>query len=139
MAKSIEHRGTIERIDGSNIQVRIVQMSACSSCHAKSLCSSAESKDKLIDVFTNDTSFYRVGEEVKVLGAMSMGRNAVLLSFGLPLLLILLWVVSAVFMLIDEQYILVGIAVLLALYYLVLHSLQNRLSKTFSFWIEKIV
>ena len=139
MSKAIEHRGTIESIDGSHIQVRILQMSACSGCHAKSLCSSEESKEKLIDVFIHDSSSYSLGEEVKVMGAMTMGRNAVLLSFGLPLVLIVLWVtISALFLSIGEQYIMVGIAVLLAIYYLALHSLQNRLQKTFSFWIEKI-
>ena len=49
MTNIIKHQGTVEHIEGTHVQVRIIQTSACSSCSAKSLCHSSESKEKLID------------------------------------------------------------------------------------------
>ena len=38
MSESINHNGIIEKIDGGTVYVRIIQQSACSGCHAKSMC-----------------------------------------------------------------------------------------------------
>ena len=137
MGKKIEHQGIVESIDGSHIRVKILQSSACSGCHAKSLCSAAESKEKIIDIYSPVSSKYSVGDSVKVCGSETMGRNAVILSFGLPLVLMVLWVVAGTYLLdLSEQMLFVGIIVLLAVYYVIIHSFRNRLSKSFAFWIE---
>ena len=137
MGKKIEHQGIVESINGSHIRVKILQSSACSGCHAKSLCSAAESKEKIIDIYSAVSGRYTVGDRVKVCGSETMGRNAVILSFGLPLVLMVLWVVVGTYMLhINEQLLFVGIIVLLAMYYVIIHSFRNKLSKNFAFWIE---
>ncbi len=137
MGNKIEHKGIVESIDGEHLKVRILQSSACSECHAKSLCSSSDSKEKLIDIFTPQSNKYKIGEEVKICGSVTMGRNAVLLAFGFPLLLIILWVtISTIFIKLDEGSTIVGIAILLSVYYLILKALNSRISKNFSFWIE---
>ena len=50
MADTIRHQGIVENINGTHLQVRIVQTSACASCSIKGHCSSADTKEKLIDV-----------------------------------------------------------------------------------------
>ena len=50
MSESINHNGIIEKIDGGTVYVRIIQQSACSGCHAKSMCTASESKEKIIEV-----------------------------------------------------------------------------------------
>ena len=47
---TIKHLGIVENIQGSHLSVRIVQTSACAACSAKGHCSSADSKDKIIDI-----------------------------------------------------------------------------------------
>ena len=89
MADIIKHRGIVEKVDGSHIVVRIVQTSACSACSAKGLCNASESKEKQIDVYEANPS-YQIGEEVMVCGTTSMGMRAVLLAFGVPLLILVL-------------------------------------------------
>ena len=117
MGKTIEHEGIVESIDGSHIRVKILQSSACSSFSGS----------------------YRVGERVKACGTLSMGRNAVLLAFVIPLLVIVLCVVLSLYLFhLSEQMTLVAVLVSLSIYYLVVHAFRNRLSKQFSFWIEKI-
>ena len=137
MADIIKHRGVIEKIDGSHIIVRIVQTSACSACSAKGLCNASESKEKQIDVYGVQAS-YRVGEEVVVCGTTSMGMRAVMLAFGVPLLILLLMLFVAM-RITDGDALLSAIVALLAVapYYLVIYLMKDKMNKTFSFVIEK--
>ena len=137
MANKIEHKGTVERVEEGHIQVRILQTSACSECHAKSLCSSSESKEKLIDIYTPSFTKYKVGDEVNVCGTETMSRNAILIAFGLPLLLIILWITISILLLqLDEGETMVGLAVIMSVYYLILKLLSKKLTKSFAFWIK---
>ena len=137
MADIIKHRGIVEKIEGSHVVVRIVQTSACSACSAKGLCNASESKEKQIDVYEVNPS-YRIGEEVVLCGSTSMGMRAVLLAFGIPVLLLLaaLFVTMRVT---DGDALLSSIVALLAVipYYLVIYLMKDKLDKTFSFVIEK--
>ena len=137
MADIIKHRGIVEKIEGSHVVVRIVQTSACSACSAKGLCNASESKEKQIDVYEVNPS-YRIGEEVVLCGSTSMGMRAVLLAFGIPVLLLqaALFVTMRVT---DGDALLSSIVALLAVipYYLVIYLMKNKLDKTFSFVIEK--
>ena len=78
---TIKHLGIVENIQGSHLSVRIVQTSACAACSAKGHCSSADSKDKIIDIIDTAASSYQVGEKVMVVGETSMGMMAVVLAF----------------------------------------------------------
>ena len=84
MADIIKHQGIVENINGSHLQVRIIQTSACASCSIKGHCSSADTKEKLIDVTDDNVSSYQPGDRVWVIGELSMGVMAVLLAFILP-------------------------------------------------------
>lgn len=139
MKNRIEHSGIVERITNDKIEVRIVQSSACSSCEARKLCQSSESKEKIIECHSG-ACHYEVGDKVMVYGSMAMGRDAILLAFVLPLIIITLWLFVAIGMLHIDELLTFGCMVgLLTIYYLVLHMMNGKLSKRFEFWIEKIV
>ena len=137
MADIIKHRGIVEKVDGSHIVVRIVQTSACSACSAKGLCNASESKEKQIDVYEVNPS-YQIGEEVMVCGTTSMGMRAVLLAFGVPLL-ILVFALGVSMKLTGEDALLSsGIALVSVVpYYIGIYFCKDRLNRTFSFTIEK--
>jgi len=137
MADLIKHRGIVEKIEGSHVTVRIVQTSACSSCSAKGLCNASESKEKLIDVYGVQDACQE-GEEVMVCGTTSMGMRAVILAFGLPLL-ILLMALLAMMRITDGDALfsaLVGMGTMIP-YYLIIYICREKLNRTFSFTIEK--
>ena len=87
MSESINHTGFVEKIDGDTVFVRITQQSACSGCHAQSMCSASEKKDKIIEVPDRSGRFH-VNEEVIICGQNSMGLQAVLLAFVIPLVIV---------------------------------------------------
>ena len=137
MADIIKHRGVVEKVDGSHVVVRIVQTSACSACSAKGLCNASESKEKQIDIYGVQGS-YQIGDKVVVCGTTSMGMRAVLLAFGVPLLVLLL-ALFVTMRVTDGDALLSALVALLAVmpYYLVIYLRKDKLDKSFSFTIEK--
>lgn len=129
----IRHQGIVEDISGSHLQVRIVQTSACASCSVKGHCTSAETKEKLVDVYDVDAASYRPGDRVWVAGRLSMGAMAVLLAFILPFLVLIvsLFVLMAVRN--DELFAALGSLALLIPYYYILWLNKARIGKKFSF------
>ena len=139
MAEVIKHDGIVDSIEGDCIHVRIVQASACAACGAKSLCSAAESKEKIVDVYGADTTAYRVGQRVMVEGAAAMGMKAVRLAFLFPLILLVAAIAVAMW-LTDGHEAVAALSALLTLtgYFLVLFACKKRLMSEFSFRIRKM-
>ena len=139
MAETIKHDGIVDSIEGDCIHVRIVQASACAACGAKSLCSAAESKEKIVDVYGADVHAYQVGQRVMVEGAAAMGMKAVRLAFLFPLVLMIVAVALAMG-LTDGNEAIGAVAALLSLtlYFAVLFACKKRLMSEFRFTITPI-
>ena len=139
MADVIKHDGIVDSIEGGCIHVRIVQASACAACGAKSLCSAAESKEKIVDIYGADTDAYKVGQRVMVEGAAAMGMKAVRLAFLFPLLLMVVAVTLAMGLTNGNEAI-GAVAALLSLiiYFAVLFVCKKRLMREFTFTIKPI-
>lgn len=137
MTDIIKHQGIVENIDGTHIQVRIVQTSACAACSIKGHCTSADAKEKLIDVTDEAAAgIYRSGGHVWVIGQLSMGVRAVLLAFVVPFLVLIisLFVFMAIWD--DELGAALGSLFLLVPYYFILWLNKSHLEKKFSFSIQ---
>lgn len=135
---TIKHLGIVENIQGSHLSVRIVQTSACAACSAKGHCSSADSKDKIIDVIDTAAFSYRVGEKVMVIGETSMGMMAVVLAFIIPFILLIFSLFLFMALMENELYsALLSLAILIP-YYFILWLNKTRLKQKFSFTIKPI-
>ena len=136
MANTIKHQGIVENINGSHLQVRIIQTSACASCSIKGHCSSADTKEKLIDVTDDNVSSYQPGDRVWVIGELSMGVMAVLLAFILPFLVLIfsLFIFMAIWN--DELGSALCSLALLIPYYYILWLNKLRMGKKFSFSVR---
>ncbi len=132
----IEHEGIIDHIDGDVAHVKIDNVSACMSCHAKGACSAADQEEKLLDVPLHGAT-YRQGDPVNVQIAQHMGFKAVALGYVYPFLLLMAVLISLLAAGAAELRA-GGIALLsMVPYYLVLYLFRNRLSKSFTFSIKK--
>jgi positive regulator of sigma E activity len=88
MNNKIEHSGTIEKISGGCAVVRILQTSACGACRVAGRCSAAEFREKLVSVRCAEAAGYCVGDSVVVSISREVAFRALLLSFGVPFVLI---------------------------------------------------
>lgn len=138
MKDIIQHDGIVDSVVGEHVTVKIIQHAACSGCKAKSLCTSSESKEKLIDVYETDAEKKRrVGDAVRVCGALSMGKQAVALAFSVPVLLIVVLMPLALKVLALSELLSVGLVTLvLAIYFYILYLCRDKMAKRFAFWIE---
>ena len=135
---TIKHLGIVENIQGSHLSVRIVQTSACAACSVKGHCSSADSKDKIIDIIDTAAASYQVGENVMVVGETSMGMQAVALAFIIPCVLLIITLFLFMALIENELYAaLLSLAVLVPYYY-ILWLNKTRLKQKFSFTIKPI-
>ena len=82
--------GIVAAVHPGELIVKIQQLSACTGCHAKDFCTTADCKDRLLAIQTHQAERYEVGQAVIVEGKNSIGRRAILLAFVTPLLLLLL-------------------------------------------------
>ena len=133
----IEHRGRICSVEGNCIKVRFVTHSACYSCHAKSVCSAADMKDKEVEVIDASGKF-REGEEVNVLLRQSLGYKALFYGYVLPFVLLLTGLFSFSALLNSE--VITGLLSLgiLVPYYLVVYYSRNYFQSVFAFELEKL-
>lgn len=137
MSESINHNGIIEKIDKGMVYVKIIQHSACSGCHARSMCTASESKEKIIEIPDNSGTFH-VNEEVLICGQSSLGLQAVFIAFVIPLVLVLAAVATGNGLHWEET--LSGLAGLLLLiaYYCILYALREKLKRRFVFTLKKL-
>lgn len=133
----IEHEGIIEKINGNQLTVRILQQSACSACHAKEVCMAAESKEKLVEV-ADFSGRFRENERVIVEGKESIGYKAVFWAFVVPLAILVL-ILALTLSLWGFSETEAAISAMLALfpYYLVLYFLRKKMANLFRFNVKK--
>lgn len=133
----VSHKGMIVSVGKDKVSVQIVSESACSACHAAGLCGAAESKKKIVDVPVYGDRSYSIGQEVEVCLARKMGLKAVLLSYVIPLVILLILVLSLSYIGFGE---LAGGLVSIggiAVYYLILYLCRNHLAEGYVFYIRK--
>ena len=137
MSKHIHHNGVIDRIDNGIAYVRIIQQSACAGCHARSMCSASESKEKIIEVVDHSGKF-NVNEEVLICGQNSLGLQAVFLAFVIPVIIIVLVLGIASVTNSSEAISALSGLMFLVIYYIILYLFRDKLKRKFVFTLKKL-
>ena len=132
----VSHKGKVVSVGKDTVSVQIVSESACSACHAAGLCGASESKKKIVDVPVYGDQAYSIGQEVEVCLARKMGLKAVLLSYVIPLVILLILVLSSYIGFGELASGLVSIGGI-AVYYLILYLCRNHLAEGYVFYIRK--
>ncbi len=139
MAKKgkIGHEGVISKITAQTVEVTISSQSACAGCHAHSVCSAADAKEKKITA-QHPGFDISIGEKVMVMASKGNAAYSVVLAYLVPVILIL----AAIFLLqnagIDETWAAVGAIIVVAFYYLFLYFFRNNISQKIKFTVEKL-
>ncbi|EKD31713.1 MAG: hypothetical protein ACD_77C00272G0026 [uncultured bacterium] len=134
----IEHPGVIQDIGIDYITVEILNQSACSACHSKSMCSMSEIEAKIVEVENRGYETFEKGEAVNVLLKKSLGFKALYISYLIPLLILMLILLSLSSLGIGELTIGLSVIVSLAVYYSGVYVFRNRFKREFVFTIEKL-
>lgn len=132
----IVHDGIVSAVFESGVDVSIVAEAACGNCKMKQACGMDDSEQKTVTVFTPDARYFRVGERVEVVMRAAMGYKALLLTYVLPVVIVLSGLAGMVEAGVAEMA--SGLAALgfLAVYYIIIYSLRDRIGRTVRFEIR---
>lgn len=138
MSSKIKHSGVIDDISEKCVKVRILQTSACAHCKIAGHCNSTDSKEKVIDIYNvPDSWILNTGDQVVVTATTGMAANALLLSFGIPLIIMIAALIIINILTSDETFAALGSIVALAPYYAVLYMNREKLKSKITFEIER--
>ncbi len=133
----VEHKGIVTEVSENSVFVELTVMSACSACHAKSMCG-IDSAQKTIEIIRTDTTSFSTGEFVNVVMREALGKKALFLGYIFPFFVLVLSVVAFSIAGFNE-----GLTGLLSIgmlvpYFSFLYLFRDRLKREFNFNIEKI-
>ena len=135
---AVKHCGEVVRIDGHSVFVQMTVNSACSACHAKGVCGASEQTDKIVEVETAAATDFQVGDSVEVaLMQRDMGSTSVVLAYVVPFLVLAAVLVGAILMGASEGMAALAALVGVALWYVVLYMLRDKIKNKIKFIIIK--
>jgi len=131
---TIRHEGTVKQVEDDSVLVRITSNSACSGCHAEGVCNITGREEKIISV----KGRYNVspGDNVTVQMNESMGMKAVVLSYIIPLLIIIAGLVVFSSLPLGEAVSGLAALSLLLPYFLILYIFRKNINRSFSFTLK---
>lgn len=131
---TIQHDGTVTKVDGNSVLVSITSNSACSGCHAEGLCGISGKEEKIIDI----RGRYNVspGDSVTVLMEQSTGYKAVVLSYLAPLIIVITGLITCNILSFNELTAGLISILLLVPWYLILYLYRNKINRSFTFTLK---
>lgn len=136
MVDNISHSGVVESVEDGCVHVRIVVTSACAACKVAGYCNAAESKEKVVDVYTAKSAAYVVGQAVTVSASRQVATHALLLAFGLPFVILVAVLVGVFLLTGDELWAALGGLLALVPYYGILWLFRQKVRDRLAFQIE---
>lgn len=131
---SIKHDGKVIKVENGTVIVGIIAHSACSGCHSEGLCSLSDKKEKIVNIKGN----YNVspGDSVTILMQQSSGYKAVVVSYVIPLVILMVCLVTLSSFYFNELASgLISIFILIP-YYFVLYFFRKKINRSFNFTLK---
>lgn len=132
---TVYHEGIVTQVEEDRVSVKIISRSACSKCHAKSVCAASDMSEKIISAIP-ETSLEK-GDRVRICMKETLGWTAVLLSFVIPLVILVTVVFAIHYFTDDELCSVLGALFVLVSYYILLMLFRKTFEKRFIFRAEK--
>ena len=130
------HDGIVVGVREGRVEVQIEAVSACATCAAHGRCGFAESKDKRLEVPSDDWQRYTEGQQVVVHIDEGRGMLAVWLAYVLPALLMLAAIVALSLAHCPEWVVVLSAFAVLGLYVLVLYLRRRHVESRFTLTVE---
>ena len=136
MNETVSHEGVITKLTDTEVEVKIVSMSACASCHAQSACTMSDMKEKIVTVPRPEGQALQLFQKVTVTMGVGQGNLAAILAYLVPLILLVVVLFAALALGAGEGLAaLIGIAAMVP-YYLLLYWKRDKLKRRFRYEIE---
>ena len=139
MSNNITHEGVVVKVEGQRVTVQFVQSSACSACHAKSLCTGGTSDSAQRKVIANSYGVsYEVGNYVRIIVTSGLAWTAVLLAFVVPMVLALVCLFVVIGYTGSEMIGCLATLAMLAVYFVIVWMQRDHLERKTEFTLERL-
>ena len=134
----IGHDGVVSAVLEDGYKVSITSRSACSSCHARGLCSASEMVDKVIEVKDSGPVRYKIGDKVSVNIKESAGMRAVWIVYAVPAIILVTFLLYLQRLGMSE--LATGLTILgaIAVYFFVLYLFMGKIGRRIRFTLSPI-
>ena len=134
--ETISHEGIVTKITDDELQVKIIALSACAACHAKSACTMSDRQEKILTLPRPEGQEFHLLQKVNVVMSVGQGNKAAVLAYLIPIVILLAMLFVCLGLGLSE-----GLSALLSIvalipYYIVLYSQRDKLKKRFEYRIE---
>lgn len=133
MGREVRYHGVVKQVGEGYLQVGIMKSSSCISCSVKGHCSSAEAKERLVDVETTLATTYQLGQDVWLIGSVSTGWKALVYGVICPFLVVFISLIVFAAVMESELWAAIGALAMLAPYYIILYKNKESMKKQLSF------
>lgn len=131
------HAGVVTGVKEGLVAVQIESTSACASCAAHAKCGFAESKNKTVEIPTEDWRDYKQGDTVEVKIDESRGMLAVWIAYVLPALLLIVDIVDLSVAGLPEWAVVLSSFAVLGVYVAILYASRRKVEGRFTLTVNK--
>ena len=133
----VSHEGIVQSVDKDNVTIKMTVSSACAGCHARHLCSSLDSQDKVVEADNPYRLALEVGEKVTVTLQEKLAMKAVILCFLNPFLLMFALFILLNYLIGNELVASLCSLGSIAIYYFILWFFRGKVARNYSFIVTK--
>lgn len=134
--ETICKEGIVRAVEDNQYKVEITISSACSECHAKSICLPSDQKQEFVMARSLYGNSFAPGEKVQLVLKGTAGRNAVLLAYALPLVILMAALFGTYAITHSELAGVIASIVFVVAYYFFLKRHNKKLEEQFQFYIK---
>ena len=130
--------GIVRSIHGDQIEVEITISSACSECHAKSICIPSDHKRETVLAQSLYNEHFEVGDKVHLVLKGSAGGKAVVLAYLLPFIVLMVALFGTYAITKSELTGVIVSVVFVVIYYIILKTQNKKIEQNFQFFVKRM-
>lgn len=130
--------GIVRAVNGDYIEVEITVSSACSECHAKSICIPTDHKRETVTAQSLYGEHFEPGEKVQLVLKGSAGNKAVILAYLLPFVVLMIALFGTYALTKSELAGVIVSLVFVILYFILLKTQNKRIERQFQFFVKRM-
>lgn len=130
--------GIVRAIHGDQIEVEITISSACSECHAKSICIPSDHKRETVLAQSLYNEHFEVGDKVHLVLKGSAGGKAVVLAYLLPFIVLMVALFGTYAITKSELAGVIVSVVFVVIYYIILKTQNKKIEQNFHFFVKRM-
>lgn len=131
--------GIVRAIHGDQIEVEITISSACSECHAKSICIPSDHKRETVLAQSLYNEHFEVGDKVHLVLKGSAGGKAVVLAYLLPFIVLMVALFGTYAITKSELAGVIVSVIFVVIYYIILKTQNKKIEQNFHFFVKRMV